>query len=232
VDVAKLARAAGEHGRLVFPAHVLRFDARYAAVRERLRASGDTPPRFISTQRHFQGQAHAVYGRVHPALNALIHDIDVAIWLVGEPPDRVSGYERTGEGPRAPRLVSAVLEWRDGPSALLENAWNLVDGMAAGYEFRCTVMHDEFTAIVAPAADVAVFERAGTATFADVHLWPELPYGVAGALRAELMHFALCACDHRPSPIVGLADAERAITVAAAVVRSASGEGWVDVPGA
>ena len=140
------------------------------------------------------------------------------------------GYQRAGDGGNvAPRLVSAILEWRDGPSALLENAWHLVDGLSSGYEFRCTVMHDDFTAIVAPAADVAMFARDGVATFPDVHLWPSLPYGIAGALRAELMHFASCARERRPSPIVDLGDAERAIRVAAALVDSLREDGWVEL---
>jgi predicted dehydrogenase len=229
LDVERLAVAGSEHGRFVFPAHVLRFDGRYAAVRERLTHAG-AGLRLISTQRHFQQQAHAVYGRVHPALNALIHDVDVALWFAGGRPDRVRGYSRIVDGDaRSPRLVSAVLEWAAGPTALLENAWHLVDGMSTGYEFRCTVMHDDFTAIVAPAADVALYGRGGEAVFPDVHLWPSLQYGVSGALRSELMHFATCVASGEPSSIVGLGDAFDAVLVACSIRDSIENDMWVEV---
>lgn len=218
-DLIALADARGVH---LYAGHLLRFDTRNAVLGERV--VGATL-RHLSMQRNFQKSAHQVYGRVHPVFGAMVHDIDLALWYTGRRPVAVTAFDSHFLGAATPDVLDVVLHWEDGLRAVLQNSWHVAPSCPYGFEFECKVQADGATYVVRNEPDVQVWD-ASTVTSPEVHFWPATHGVRAGALRAELEHFAQCAVAGVPSDRVPLehvlwcAEVADAVLVAAADPQS------------
>lgn len=223
-DAERIAAAAERHGLPVYVGHVLRFDRRYVAMKELIDAgSGDF--RHLSFQRHFQRSAHRVYGRSHPYFSALVHDIDLALWLVPRPIRRVLGSTASFLRASTPDIAVGVLEWDDGLLAVLQNSWHLGAACPYGFEFETKVFTASETFCIRNQPDLSVWgEREVTAP--ELNFWPLLTGRRGGALVDELTHFSECARECAPSRTMPLKDALRSIEVAEALIRSAQSRRW------
>jgi predicted dehydrogenase len=199
VDLVGLAERLG---RRIYMGHVLRFDPRHVALAESVRGQR---VHHLSMARHFQNTAHDVYGRVHPVLNAAVHDIDLAVWLAGGAPDRVTGFASHDLGREQPDIVDLVLEWDGGPRAVIQNSWHLAASCPYGFMFDCTVHASGGTYIVRNEPVLQAW-TANAVTAPEMFLWPRQAGARAGALVAELQHFTDCAARKEASTRVPLAD--------------------------
>jgi predicted dehydrogenase len=200
--VTDLARLADRVDRRIYVGQVLRFDPRHVALAEMVRGN---ELRHLSLSRHFQTSAHDVYGRTHPVLNAAVHDIDLAVWLTGEKPNRVTAFASHFLGRQHPDAVDLVVEWDSGLRAVIQNSWHLAAGCPYGFTFDCTVhtTADTYTVRSEP-----VLQRwsADSVTAPELFFWPRYAGARSGALVAELQHFADCAARGEASSRVPLSD--------------------------
>ncbi len=225
-DAKALEQAARQVGVRVFPAHLLRFDARYVAAFGTL-VEADQRPLHMSLQRHFQTSALEVYGRVDPFFGACVHDIDMAIWLHGCMPDRILGF-RNSEPDGIPHTVGGVLEWYGGYTAVVQNSWTLPKGTPAGFIFESTAF--------LPGRMVQIRNQPIVENIVDDHitwpeffLWPQVNGQLGGALAAELTHFASCERRGVASPRVPPDQAVKGIATAEMLVKSAHSGTWISL---
>jgi predicted dehydrogenase len=197
VDVAKRL------GRRIYVGHVLRFDPRHVALAESVRGQRI---HHLSMARHFQTTAHDVYGRVHPVLNAAVHDIDLAVWLAGGAPDRVTAFASHHLGREHPDVLDLVLEWDGGPRAVIQSSWHLAASCPYGFMFDCVVHASDGTYLVRNEPVLQAWTT-NAVTAPEMFLWPRQAGARAGALVAELQHFSECAARGEASARVPLADA-------------------------
>jgi predicted dehydrogenase len=224
------ARAIAERARRpVMVGNISRFDARYAMLRREV-----GPVVLIAARRSFSKTWFAAYGsRVHPVFESMVHDLDLALWFLRSPVRRVYAQSlASGAAPtEVPDVLVATLTASDGALAVLQSSWLAPAGapqtLAPPFELDGTidaqfdVAGTERTGRVdAMAPGVSVWGPDGTAV-PDVNLWPEIHGRMAGALRAELAHFAECVRADTESPIAPLADSVQAVALAEAIVRSA-----------
>ncbi|HEY1585878.1 MAG TPA: Gfo/Idh/MocA family oxidoreductase [Polyangia bacterium] len=214
-------------GRRLYAGHILRFDRRHRALKEDLDSRG-AALRHLSLQRHFQSSALAVYGRSHPFLAALVHDIDIALWLTGR---RVARVQATTHGWRSPATVDVAvgqLRWDDGLVATLQNSWHLAAGCPYGFEFDTRVFADGATYTLRNEPVLQVWDGAGAAA-PELFFWPLVGGQRDGALVDELTHFAGCAAAGIESSRVPLDDVVHGLEVAEALVRASHSQQWEPV---
>jgi len=183
-DLEGLAR---QTDRRLFVGQVLRFDARHVALWEA--AQGHTL-RHLSLARAFQVSAHDIYGRAHPAFNAAVHDIDLAVWLVGSAPARVHAFASHFFGREHPDCMDLILEWDGGLRAVIQNSWHLAPSCPYGFTFDCVVHAGDATLTLRSEPVLQVWSD--TVEHPELYLWPRYGGSRAGALVAELQHVADC----------------------------------------
>jgi len=183
-DLVGLAR---RFDRRLFVGQVLRFDARHIALWE---AAQGRDLRHLSLARAFQVSAHDVYGRTHPVLNAAVHDIDLAIWLTGRAPERVSAFASHFLGREHPDCLDLVLEWDGGLRAVVQNGWHLTPSCPYGFTFDCVVQASDATFTLRNEPVLQAWTE--TVQYPEIFLWPRYAGIRAGALVAELQHVADC----------------------------------------
>jgi predicted dehydrogenase len=201
----------------LYVAQVLRFDRRHLALAEAVRQD---ELRHLSLQRNFQAAAHRVYGRVHPVHNAAIHDLDLAVWLAGRAPKRVTAYASHFFERPTPDCIDLVLEWDDGLRAIVQNSWHIAQSCPYGFEFQCAVQARDATYILRSEPVLTTWSNTEGVTHPELFLWPFYAGARHGALQEELQHFADCSRDRRDSERVPLLDAMATMATCDAALRS------------
>lgn len=213
-EAAELVALADHLGRRIYVGQILRFDPRHVALAELV--EGDTL-RHLSFTRHFQTSAHDVYGRVHPVLNAAVHDIDLAIWLTDRLPDQVTAYASHFLERAHPDCLDLVLEWDGGLRAVIQNSWHLAQTCPYGFVFECTVHAAEGTYTVRNEPILQEWS-AHAVTAPDLFFWPRYSGARHGALVSELQHVADRVVTGLPSERVPLRDALRVMSTCQAAM--------------
>ncbi|MEQ8847277.1 Gfo/Idh/MocA family oxidoreductase [Botrimarina sp.] len=120
-DALAMLGAAQESGKLLMTSFLLRFDYRYAQVKERLQGLG--PARNVYAYRNFDRSLFGLYSRTHSFIENAIHDIDLVLWYVGSKVTRAHGYCRNTMGLENPDINWGVLEFENGAIAVVHTSW-------------------------------------------------------------------------------------------------------------
>lgn len=212
---------AGESGRLLYPAHVVRFFPQYEALRRavdagrlgnlavlRFERSGSMP-----LQPWFADESES--GGI--IMDQMIHDIDQALWLAG-PATSVFAVERRPESNGSVRAAHVVLTHESGALSLCRGLWGAA-GTAFHYSFDVAGSGGRLTYDSARNTGVefdAVATSGSSADYLPSVAGMKNPYG------AEIADFWECvrSASTASVPRVSGADAVRAITVANAARES------------
>lgn len=120
-DALAMIEASEHSGKLLMTAMLLRFDVRYARLKERLPEIGAI--RSLYAYRNFDRSLFKTYSRTHSFVENAIHDIDLLLWYVGSPVERVHGFCRNTLGLQNPDVNWGVLEFESGAVAGLQTTW-------------------------------------------------------------------------------------------------------------
>ncbi|PYI53958.1 Gfo/Idh/MocA family protein [Paenibacillus flagellatus] len=219
-EAERLVRAAEASGRMLMTGHVLRFDVRYAAAKERI-ARGETGTvRSIYAKRNNGKKYFSIYNRISPVFILGIHDIDMMHWLMDDDVEEVTAV-RSSSGHETEDLIWSMLKFRRGGIGILENNWLLPDAAPSFMDVRTEITGDAGSIVLRdPEGGMTVMGAAAAE-------WPSFLSGyeahgkVGGPLAQELEHFIDCVRSGRPSDILRLVDAWKAVRVASAVRESA-----------
>lgn len=221
-EVRVLQEAAADADTLVLPGHVLRYAPCYRVLRERV-SSGAIGDVVAVAARRDRTQAIARhYTSVHPALLTAVHDIDLVLWITGAKGKRVRAVERRTNGFQ-PTLVWGQVELSDGVIAAISAAHLHPDTAIPPASDRFEVYGTRGVAVVdltAPQVSLC----GPTHEVPDVDIAPD---SGAGALGAEIADFCACVRRGRMSDVVTLDDAFNGISIATAMIRSATADGAV-----
>ncbi len=221
-EAVAIARAAGDAGTLLMPGHIVRFEPRFATLQRRI-ASGDLGQvAAIHASRNRPRATQGIYGRCHPALVTAIHDIDAALWMLGELPVSVTGSQRLDADPEGVYGVWGTFRFPSGALLTIEATWMMPDdsGLDSADHFAVTATRGS------AAIDLAAggLRLLGTGR----HEVPELGYqplghdGIGGALQAELMHFLALVEGRSETPVVTAHDGVVAVIAANALIEAAT----------
>ncbi|MCC6314425.1 MAG: Gfo/Idh/MocA family oxidoreductase [Thermomicrobiales bacterium] len=228
----RVLAAAEAAGVLVQLGFLLRFEPQHALLRAEIAAGRFGPLVSMRVKRNCSRTWFPTYGdRVHPVYETSIHDIDLLLWFARQPCTSVFAIARNYSGLRYPDGCWALLQFGDGPVAMVETSWFVPNGAPANVltpTWHGTIDSElEIVGVERSArldlleGSLAIWEPDYTAR-PDTAMWPEIAGTVGGALREEDRHFLDCVRAGVPSPIASARDALAGLRIAEAIVESAA----------
>lgn len=228
-DAAEMVRRADAAGVTLMVGQSLRFDPRFAAMRQAvsdgkigrvLHAYARRNPPQIAVER--------VVGRFPLAYWLMPHDIDMMLWTVGQPIIRVMAYSGAGGHERSDFII-AVLTFRSGAIGVVESSWGTpAHGGRAQTELFTVRGTAGAAEVMGHENGVGIYPSGDAAEYPDTGYAPVVQGEQDGIFRREFRHFVGVIQGQWP-PVVTGRDGLNAIQVAAAVERSLSEEREVAV---
>jgi predicted dehydrogenase len=204
--------------QIVLPGHVSRFLPAFAALRERLHGQRVLAVRAIRVVPRGRLDLH---GKEHPALVAMVHDLDLIHALIPAALLEVRSVQRWSEPARPhPQVVMAHLTFADGTLASVENYWTLPhERQYIDARLEVTTATEVLT-MTTPGGSLRV-----TAAEGDHSPDTELDAWVAGiptgALATQMRHFVECVRSRRRSDVVSVEDGLWSVAVASELAGQA-----------
>lgn len=228
-DCAQMIEASGSTERFLMPGHLLRFETKYAMLKDELRAGRLGEVVSMHARRNRPKTLLPLYGRTHPALENCIHDIDLMLWYVNRPVRRVRGWGRRATGRRHPDTFWGVLEFDGGAIGVVETIWLLPKpaGISLDDAFQLVGAAGVANVQLVPGSYNLLRETGYEAP--DVCYDPRVANSARGALRDELAYFCDCVQDGREPDVITAVEAKRAVRVALALIESAEKEVDVEI---
>jgi predicted dehydrogenase len=192
-DARAMIDAAREAGRLLMTAFLLRFDLRYARLKERLPQIGTV--RSLYAYRNFDRSLFALYSRTHSFVENAIHDIDLMLWLVGRPVAHAHGFCRDTLGLPNPDVNWGVLEFDGGALGVLQTSWLFPPQRHADLQWNAGIQVMGDHGVLEVAFDHDGFRanlEEGGILLLDQTAWDEIYGEPRGAFGAMLRHFLAC----------------------------------------
>lgn len=219
-DAEAITAATRAAGVVLQVGHLLRFDARYVAIKERLEA-GDLGPLIQMVARRQGRIPHAQqYGdRVSPMLINGIHDADLLLWYAQEPVVEVLARAVSAFGKRYPDVGWTLLRFRSGALGVMESGWVMPAGHPT-FQLRMEVFGRNGAAFLDKTSPLLTFSTAEHTVAPETHYQYPVRGELWGALRHQCEHFLDCVRTGRPPAIVP-EEATAALRVVLAAMESA-----------
>lgn len=219
-DAASMVQRAADKGVHLLVCHSLRFDPRFAALRQAVAEGAVGDVLHLYARRNApQIAVERVLGRFPLAYWLAPHDIDMMIWTTGSPVKKVMAYSRAGGKERVDFII-AVLTFANGAIGVLESSWGtpVVSGQPLTEQF--TVRGSAGMAeILSNQTGVGVYRAGAAPDYPDLGYTPVIHDQQDGMFRRLLHHFVGVVRGQHP-PVVTGADGLAAIRVAAAIDQS------------
>ncbi|MDR5699551.1 Gfo/Idh/MocA family protein [Agromyces aerolatus] len=201
---------------LVFPAHVSRFLPTFVAMREHV---AGRRIRMIRAVRIVPAERVALHGDAHPALSAMVHDLDLIRALVPERLVHVQSEQAWTDDSRPfPQSVIAHLRFADGTIASVDNSWSLPHTRRY-IDARMEVLADGLSASLALPGGGLRLDTVDGDFVPDVELEASA-YGLpVGALATQLRHFAASVAGRPVERAVTLDEALWSVRTALTIVE-------------
>lgn len=223
-DAHAIVNAAREAGVFLMPGHILRFETRYALVKDKLAAGELGEIVSITARRNRPKWLAKTYLRTHGILETSIHDLDLLLWYTNDRVTRVRAVTRNVQGFPHPDATWALLEFQKGAVAYVETLWFNPDRGGIGTNDAMQVTGTRGIAnIDFVSAGLSLWRDAGYDA-PDISHEPRIRGELYGALKEELAYFTRCVLENRPPDVVSLDDALHGLQVALAIIESAEHE--------
>jgi len=192
-DGVAMVEAARRSDCLLMTAFLLRFDYRYARLKQRL--PDIEPVRSIYAYRNFDRSLFRLYSRTHSFIENAIHDIDLMLWYVGGPVTRAHGFCRNTLGLANPDVNWGVLEFESGALGVLQTTWLYPEQPHEDLQWNAGI-HVVGDCGVLECSNDQVGLRANTddsgILLLDQTGWAEIHGEARGAFGAMLRHYIAC----------------------------------------
>ncbi len=189
-DAVRMARGADRNGVHLMVCHSLRFDPRFAAMRETVARGEIGEVLHVYSRRSSQPAAvDRVLGRFPLAYWLLPHDIDLALWTSRSPVARVMATSRSG-GRSRQDLIVVVLTFDCGAVAVLENVWGSPIRGGRPQNQLFTVRGTTGAVEVLPYENGLAIYGANDVVYPDTSVAPDVHGQTEGTSRSLIRHFA------------------------------------------
>ncbi|HEY7030720.1 MAG TPA: Gfo/Idh/MocA family oxidoreductase [Thermomicrobiales bacterium] len=220
-DADAMLEAARRSAAFLMPGHILRFEPKYAALKEAVERGELGELTSISARRNrLRGQV-PIYGRAGPALVTAIHDIDVMLWITGSTVVSVRAFQRLGTLPGDHCGVWALMRLASGTIAMIESSWMTPDGVEPGGDDAFSAIGTKGLARIQFDVPPMWISTSDGLRAPDVSFEPRVNGVSTGALREELAYFTACVLDGIRPTAIAPEDGRAALAVALAMIDSA-----------
>lgn len=219
-EAEQMAAAAHAAGCYLMPGHILRFETRYALVKDQLAAGELGELVSISARRNRPRFLAKTYLRTHGVLEGSIHDLDIILWYAGDRVKRVHSLQRNFGGYPHPDATWAWLEFEGGAVATVENMWMNPDQGGVNLNDAMQVTGTRGIAHIDLINQGLSLWRESGYLQPDVSYEPRVRGEMFGALKEEIAYFARCVLEGHPPAVVTAEEAVEALRVALAIIES------------
>ena len=223
-DCSRMITAAESAGRYLMVGQLLRFETRYAMLKDEVARGGLGRIVSMHARRNRLKDLLPRYGRTHPAVENCIHDIDLMLWYTGDRVRNVRGYGRKAVATKHHDTFWGILEFDGGAIGVVETIWLLPKASGIMLDDSFQLVGDRGVGNVHIEPGALTFWRDEGPETPDVAYDPRVGGAARGALRDELAYFCDCILDGHPPKTITATEAKNAVRVALALVESAIAE--------
>lgn len=220
-DIERMITAARRADVILMPGHLLRFDTRYALIKEKLENHELGNIVTIQARRNRTKGNFQKYSRANPIFAVAVHDIDLLLWYAGSRVKRVRGYQRTIQQGPTPDVVWGVIEFASGALGMIETTWLTPDQAGIFSSDTLHLITDKGIASLDLVPGGLSFWFETGFHVPDTFVAPRIRGRVEGSLAAELSYFVSCVAMNEKPKIVTAEEAMVGIQVACALLESA-----------
>jgi len=231
-DAKQIVQAATTQTVTTMVAYSLRFDPRYAAMKQAIAGGEIGDITHIYARRTPPAAAlERIKGRVELPFWVGVHDIDMMRWITRSEVKRVfaSSTNKGTEGWNVRSAIFANLTFEDGVIAVLENAWG--PSPASNRQLSTAFFRVQgtqgFIEIVSHEQGIRIV-HGGESVSPDTVYMPNVHGRITGAYRDQIAYFARCIREGKQSEIT-LQDGLKGVMVAEAIIRSAEQQQPIDL---
>ena len=221
-EVQRMIAAARQADVILMPGHLLRFETRYATVKEMLDNHELGSVVSIQARRNRTKGNFKKYGRAHPIFAVAVHDIDLLLWYTQAKVQRVRGYQRNIQGSGVPDVVWGIVEFSNEILGIIETTWLTPDAAGVFSNDSLQLITDSGIARIDLVDGGLSFWLEKGLYVPDTIAAPRIRGHVNGSLAAELSYFLACVVNGTKPQVVTAEDALEGIRVAVALVKSAA----------
>ncbi|MGB9485983.1 MAG: Gfo/Idh/MocA family oxidoreductase, partial [Terriglobia bacterium] len=221
-DVEKMIAAARRADVILMPGHLLRFETRFALVKEMLNNHELGTIASVHARRNRTKGNYKKYARAHPIFAVSVHDIDLLLWYAQSKVRRVRGYHRSIQVSETPDLVWGIIEFSNGALGIIESAWLTLDAVGVFSNDSLQLIPDRGIARIELVDGGLSFWLEGGLLVPDTIGAPRIRAHVEGSLAAELSYFLACVTKGEKPQVVTAEEALDGIRIAVALVESAT----------
>lgn len=223
-DAQAMVKAVRQAGIKAMVAHLLRFDPRYALVKEAIDNGELGEIIYIISHRN---SPYTEGPRIYKpgtslTMHVAVHDLDLIDWFVPSDPVRVfaQAVQKLLREKRMKDAVTALITFEDGAIASVNYSWCLPDQSVTRLDARMEVVGTKGAAYVGTyhGQGVLMTTPRGVVT-PDLHHGPVVNGSVRGDLREEIYAFVHCIMDDTPPP-VPVEEALRSVALGQAILES------------
>jgi predicted dehydrogenase len=221
-EVEKMIAAARQADVILMPGHLLRFETRYAMIKEMLVNHELGSVASIQARRNRTKGNFKKYARAHPIFATSVHDIDVLLWYTQGGVHRVRGWQRNVQGSQTPDLVWGIIEFSNGVLGIIESTWLTPDAAGVFSNDMLQLITDKGIARLDLVDGGLSFRLESGYYVPDIIGAPRIRGHVEGSLAAELSYFLTCVVNGEKPQVITAEEAREGIRVAVALVESAT----------
>ncbi|MFP4589813.1 MAG: Gfo/Idh/MocA family protein [Candidatus Acetothermia bacterium] len=207
-DARRILNVVQESGVKLMVGYLLRFDPRYAQVKEAIDRGDLGDPVYIVSHRnspHTEGPARYEPG-TSLTTHVAVHDLDLIHWFTGAEPEviQAAGSDKKLSDKQMMDAISALLTFPDGSFASVNYSWILPDTSPTKLDARMEVVGTEGSAYIGvPHQQGVLMATEEGITTPDLHHNPVVGDRLVGDLREEIMAFVDSALNDERPPITG-----------------------------
>jgi len=221
-EARQMLAASRQHGRFAVPGHLLRFEPKYAEIKQLIDNGRIGKPVSIYMKRSRENGLFATYQRTHTVYELMIHDLDQAIWYAGSKVKKVYATGRSVTGSSTPEILWAQLQFESGAVAVLHSNWMTPDAAGIAINDYTEVTGDKGTVhFDTSLSGVQVWTSEGRST-TDVTIHHRQNGRVIGCLAEQLNYVGQCILYGRNPDWISFEDALHGVEVADAIVKSSA----------
>jgi len=223
VEAQQILQEARQAGVILAIGFLLRFDPRYAGVKDLLDQGKIGDVVHIHARRNSpKNEGPARYkGSTPLVFHVTIHDLDLILWYLPKPVQSVYAQAvcKALKEYAIDDTVFAIIRFRDGTLVNLESSWALPEGSATKLDAYLEILGTQGMARVECGYSGLWFCDSNHTEFPDTMHWPQVRGEILGDLKEELADFANCVLQDTPPRVSG-EDGVRSLEIAWAMQHS------------
>lgn len=222
-DADSMIEATKKHNVILMVGHVLRWDSRYAMVKDYIERGKVGKIGTIFARRSVsRALAPTFLRRSTPVMQLGVHDIDLILWYTRSSVEQV--YTRSARffDYKHPDMTTCMLDLEGGAHAVVQNSFSLPENVPFFVGARMEIVGSRgFVVIDASEQSLFFCDKLGWRT-PDTTLIPIVRNNLVGTLAQEVSYFIQCVAKGQSPKVISPSESRNALQVAIACERSMS----------